>query len=412
MSVTLTLVLVLPWLAISQDTLSVPAPSIVLVDEKEPIPPGGEDSLRVSYNNGLIVESSDGNYKLRLQLRLQFRYSYPFSATPVRVGDFDGQTLNSFAVTRGRFKIGGHAYRPWLQYYVEYDFPSSRLLTWRVTLQAMEWLQFRLGQYKAPFNRERVVSSGKQQFVERSIVTPVFTVDRQQGVTVFGRFAAGSFIDSRYWVSVFTGTGRGALGNDDDKMMWLAAYQWNFLGRDMEVTYTDVTYHEEPVGAFILAGVTNRSPYTRFSSGGGGELPGFEPGEPGQYRVRQWNWQLAFKYRGLSFDHEYHNKTVIDHVNGTTTRMKGGFAQAGYFFHDLFPGIPRPLEIMVRYAFVDPDLSTAGNWRKEYTAGLNWFFSGHNNKITLDASYITLEEGAGHAMLGDVQFRLQWELSL
>ena len=36
------------------------------------------------------------------------------------------------------------------------------------------------------FNRERVDSSGRQQFVERSIINRTFTIDRQVGISFEG----------------------------------------------------------------------------------------------------------------------------------------------------------------------------------------------------------------------------------
>ena len=74
--------------------------------------------------------------------------------------------------------MGGHAYRPWVIYYLEFDFITPALLDLRFTLKPMDAFQFRFGQWKLPYNRERVDSSGKQQFVERSVVTPFFTIDR------------------------------------------------------------------------------------------------------------------------------------------------------------------------------------------------------------------------------------------
>jgi len=68
----------------------------------------------------------------------------------------------------------------------EYDFVDSRLLDLRATYKFADWLSIRVGQWKSEFNRERIDSSGKQQFVERSIVTPWFTIDRQQAVLASG----------------------------------------------------------------------------------------------------------------------------------------------------------------------------------------------------------------------------------
>ena len=53
----------------------------------------------------------------------------------------------------------------------------------------------------------------------------------------------------------------------------------------------------------------------------------------------------------------------------------------------------------------------ADNNRQEFTAVANWFFAGHNNKITLDYSYLTLHDEMLSRNASDNRFRLQWDIS-
>ncbi len=369
--------------------------------------------IRVRYSKGLEITSGDGNYRAHIELRFQGRFSHPFDSDPRDAGDFAAPEESTFEVNRGRLKIGGHAYRPWLGYYLEYDFPSSRLLDFRLTLSKLEWLQLRVGQGKAIYSAERVVSSGKQQFVERSIVNREFTLDRQQGVQLFGRLLEGTPGDSWYWLGVFSGNGRGA-GNDDDHLMWMGRYQWNFLGRDPKFSMSDVERHSRPAAYLALAAATNRSAFTRFSSAGGDQLDGFEDGEPGRYDVDQWLAELAFKRRGFSLLSEYHEKRIEDlfatDPDAARTRLEGGYLQAGYFFHEILSKVPEELELAARWAFVDPDASRSDDRRHELTLAVNWFFAGHRNKLTLDASRLSLEVPGG-AELAENRIRLQWDVS-
>ena len=96
---------------------------------------------------------------------------------------------------------------------------SSRVIDWRVTLDKWDELALRVGQWKIDYNRERVDSSGRQQFVERSIVNRQFTIDRQVGVQLRGRLFKETPADLRYYVGAFTGEGRG-VRNDDEDLMW------------------------------------------------------------------------------------------------------------------------------------------------------------------------------------------------
>jgi len=312
-------------------------------------------------------------------------------------------------VNRARFKLGGHAYRPWLIYYFEYDFPSSRMLDFRFTAKTSNALQMRVGQWKVPYNRERVDSSGKQQFAERSIANDPFTLDRPQGAAVFGRLGEGGIFDSWYNVGVFSATGRGGSGSVEDPM-WLGRWQWNVFGRDLGFSQSDTGRREKAAGSIAFAGATWRGPYTAFSSAGGGQLPGYEPGDRSRYDVRQLLFETAFQWRGFSYQQEYHKKTVEDTELHTTTDLEGGYFQVGWFPTAAFDWFPTPLEIAARYAQVDPNLASPDDLRQEWTLGANWFFVGHRNKLTLDLSRLH-DRIAPEGRRWETRLRLQWDVS-
>jgi len=371
-------------------------------------PAGTEDpstEVRVRYDKGLEVTSADGNFRAHIDWRAQLRFTDSSGHGP-RTLEAELRA-DEFRVTRARFKLGGHAYRPWLAYYLEYDLPSTRLLDLRLTLRHGGALQLRVGQWKVPYNRERVDSSGKQQFVERSIVNDVFTIDRQQGLLVFGRLGAGTRMDSWYNIGVYTGNGRGGSG-DDAQPMVSARYQWNFLGRDLGFSQSDIGYRERAAGSLAVAGVRNRSAYTAFSSAGGGQLPGFEDGSAGRYDVMQAVIETAFQYRGWSWQQETHWKSVEDREAATTTDLQGGYAQLGLFPHALLGALPRPLELAVRYARVDPSSAVDDDRRDELTLAGNWFFAGHRNKLTVDYAHLT---GQGETEQTGHRVRVQWDIS-
>ena len=124
--------------------------------------------------------------------------------------------------------------------------------------------------------------------------------------------------------------------------------------------------------------------------------------------------EFAFKWRGWSVQEEFHWKTVEDNVMGTKNDLTGAYAQTGYFFHNLFPVVPEPLELAFRYAFVkEPNRfdRVLDNTREEFTIGANWFISGHNNKFTVDYSYLTLEDEFLNRDVNDTRGRVQWDIS-
>jgi hypothetical protein len=192
--------------------------------------------------------------------------------------------------------------------------------------------------------------------------------------------------------------------------MWTGRLQWNAFGRPVPFHGSDVERTENPAFILAVAGATNRSPYTRFSQAGGGQLPGFAEGVEGQYQVNQGVLETAFMWKGLSWQQELHWKEIDDRVNGGTTELLGNLVQLGYFFGELWEFVPDPLEVAGRYAFYDPDRDVEADLRHEYTFAANWFFRDHLNKLTLEVSYLDYELGA--AERDGTRFRLQWDVSL
>ena len=69
----------------------------------------------------------------------------------------------------------------------------------RVMLERYSFLKMKVGQWKAHYNRERVISSGKQQLVDRSLINRAFTLDRQVGLSLYGRLKGVGLADFNYW---------------------------------------------------------------------------------------------------------------------------------------------------------------------------------------------------------------------
>ena len=276
--------------------------------------------------------------------------------------------------------------------------------------ERFEGFKIKVGQWKTFYNRERVISSGKQQLADRSILTRPFTVDRQQGISFYGRLFKGSLADITYHTSILTGMGRGAFENDDKNLMYVGRLQWNFLGRELGMTSSDLDYHEKPTALLALGALTNRSPFTRFSQAGGGQLSGYPEGVAGQYRVNQGLVETALMYKGLSWQNEFHIKEINDKVNDTQTTLVGSYYQAGYFFHNLWNAIPAPLEFAARYARYVPDRND-DFFEEEFSFALNWFFKGgHRNKLTAEVSTFDFEEEQG-TIKRTTRFRIQWDIS-
>ncbi|MDA0692893.1 MAG: porin [Nitrospinae bacterium] len=381
-------------------------------------------------NPGFEFTSPDGLFSTKLVWRAQLRFTHPNRSDPRTEANFTtGEDSSNFEARRLRMKIGGHGYKKWIKYYFEVDLQpsrdtddtssasSARVIDYRLDVQPSDAIGFRVGQWKINYNRERVDSSGRQTFVERSIVNREFTIDRQVGALVKGRLFKDTPAFINYYAGVFNGEGRSVNNNTTD-MMYMGRVQWNFIGKkDLKWYQSDVKRHDKPAGQIAFAAATNTGPCTRWSSSGCGNLEGLTEAAsatPTQFRTEQWVQEFAFKWKGLALQQEYHEKNVRDKSTGLTHDYTGLYAQVGYFPHGLIPAVPEQLEIAFRYAFVDaPDvvnLNTNDN-RDEFTAGLNYFIKGHNNKITLDYSHLTLDDESAGRKLSDDRVRLQWDIS-
>ena len=378
-------------------------------------------NIKVGYSRkGFGFKTSDGLFSTNLQWRAQMRFANPEDGDPITESKMTADETNNFELRRVRMKIGGHGYKK-IKYYFEVELQpsrttskdktesSSRLIDWRISYQPYDEFGFEVGQRKIQYNRERVDSSGRQQFVERSIVNSIFTIDRQVGITFRGRFNRGTIADFRYYAGVYNGEGL-AVDNDDDNMMYMARVQWNMFGSDLKWRQSDVKYHKKPTGSLSYSVASNEGTFTKWSSSGGGSLSGFSSSN--KNKVNQWTQGSAFKYRGLSWQQEYHEKYIEVNNSGIDREFEGGYAQVGYMLSNF--GGPEGLELAYRYAWVDEpdsnDLSLITE-RTENTLCLNYFIAGHNNKITLDSTISGLEDGSSGADLDDFRVRLQWDIS-
>jgi len=381
---------------------------------------GQTDSLEVQPkiyygDKGWHLESANGKYVTDFQLRLQLRYSYPFEQDPLSLEDFNNEKQHILQIRRARVKIGGHAFTPKLKYYMEYELAASSLLDFWAIYSFNKAIKIQVGQYKARYNTERIVSSGRLQTADRSILTRPFTIDRQTGLTVFGNLSEKGALTFSYWLAVFSGTGRGQFVPEDDKLMWKFRGQWNMFGEEMSFVSSDINQLPEWRGYLAGGVVTNQSQFTRFSQSGGGQLRGYEdPSEPGQYRVNQFFVETAFKKSGFSWQQEFHWKRINDRLDNTSRTLTGNYFQLGSFPVTYIKKFPEQLEIAARYAWYTPnmyipDTNSSFNQEREFTFSLNWFFKGHTNKLTSEVSFIDLEEN--NIMRPGWRFRLQWDVS-
>ena len=388
--------------------------------EADKIPSKKQDDFPVSARydkNGFEVKTDNGKFALAIQNRIQLRYANPFDSDPRSIGELE-RDQSSFMIRRARTKLKGHAYWPWLKYYLQYDWSQPVLRDLNLTLDKFNWAKLWVGRGKVVYNDERVTSSGNQQFINRSIINDIFTVDRQQGAQVLGNLFPGTWYDMSYVAGVFTGLGVGERNNDDDNMMYAGRLQWNALGGEMPFSQSDIEFHQKPALNFAFAAATNQSKCTSFETDSNScrNLRGFEQGKQGQYKIDQMMEEVRFKWQGLSIQHEMHWKRIEDTLktqsdSSRETDLRGGLIQAGYFPHYLFAIVPKNLEFAGRYAFVDPNTRIDNDLQQEFSGVMTYFFSGHSNKVNFQVSHLILDDPILSLSQSEQRFWLQWDLS-
>jgi phosphate-selective porin OprO/OprP len=273
----------------------------------------------------------------------------------------------SLKIPRARTEIAGWFYSERLSYEAQFDWaegPELQDLYLALDLRRDGTLEIKAGQFKVPFSRQRLTSSGSQQFVDRSIVVDEFAEGRDIGVQVSG-LGADARVEYRF--GVFNGAGQNALAD-------VRGLQYN--GRVVFQPFGALEYAEGDVGS---------SDVPRLAVAGNVEYNAARnPRTDGRTR-RVIGADVALHYRGMSLLGEVYRRDLW-HEAAPAASSTGYVIQAGYFV------IPRRLEVAGRLSSWEPrqldapadvgqDVETG-----EHEAGLaiGYFLNNHNLKLQSD----------------------------
>jgi phosphate-selective porin OprO and OprP len=385
---------------------------------------------------GLVIASDDGKFSVGTRLRLQLRYSLAHDA------EADPKLKHVFQLRRARLQFKGHTFGKHNKYKVEFAFSPrdlgmkngvphrTPLLTWYLEFDYLRDLTVRAGQYKIPYSRQRVVSSGDLQLVDRSIANGEFNHDRDIGFDLRSKdlFGLGGYV--RYYAGVYMGEGRDfgdKNATPDFKLHYLARMEVLPLGPFKDYKEADMYRSVKP--KLSLGGAYA---FHHRSQGLRGVL-GTTASDEGTTDYHSANVDYAFKYAGFSSTGEFHwrkgarqagDATIEDPNDAAATLPApveaarngvGWFVQAGY----LFPRLP--LELAARYSAIrglgtaDPgtlfDASgyTSLTQRDALGLGLSYYVAGHPWKIQSD--YIRGWDDGDFGKANDL-WRVQLQLAL
>ncbi|MBV1861835.1 MAG: OprO/OprP family phosphate-selective porin, partial [Nannocystaceae bacterium] len=353
------------------------------------------DISKARYRPGLGLEfkSSDGRFALATRLRAQFRYTLNHDGEA-------GETTQGMQIRRARLQFKGHFWNEHNKFKTEFalsprdmglrDGAASRtpILDWYLDFTYLRDLSLRVGQYKLPYSRQRVVSSGDLQLVDRSIANSEFTVDRDIGFDLHSKdlFGLGRL---RYNAGIYMGEGRDQYQTDTFEMLYVGRVEVLPFGMFKDYKEADFERSLKPrlslgVGyAYMDGGKRNRG------------VTGSTPTDGGTTDYQNATVDVVFKIAGFSLFSDFFfrngtrsfgDATIVDESGiespadlEAARNGLGWSAQVGYL-------LPRTsLELAGRYGQTRKTQDDSGvPDRDEAGGGLSYYFAGHPLKLQLD----------------------------
>ncbi len=351
-----------------------------------------------SYKKGFVLKSDDGNYSLKIGGRIQTRFELEIPET--------GEEEAAFAVNRAKLGLSGHALSEAIRYKFQADFGKGKVVLndFYVDYHVAKPVWLRVGQYKTAFTRQWLTSSGKQEFVDRSITHKAFGAGRGIGISVHNRIEKSPQIE--WAVGLYNGTGEKAgisVDTEDDGDV-SASFGDNVPGRLNPTIVARLGYNSPGMKGYSEADFEG-GPF-RFAVGASGRVEfdadkGKFASDDGDDSSIAGALDFAFKVNGVSGNVALYLASEQDGSGFGDQRISavGGRLQAGY----LIGGKYQPA---IRYAQVNPD--GADNTQHEFLGGFSVYFHKHKFKWQTDAGALVEKQPVD----GQVDFVARSQLQL
>ena len=359
-----------------------------------------------TFGKGIKTIAKDSSFYLKFSTRIQNRYEATY------VDQDKDRFEDRFYLRRARLKFDGFVFSPKVVYKIEYDLVNSIILDAVVKWNVYKNLSIWYGQTKLPGNVERVISSQKLQFVDRSLLNSAYNIDRDKGIQIRHYFTLGNVL-IREIIAVSQGEGMNfkEQNNGEDYTGRIELLPFGkFTGKG---DYFSSDLKREPTPKLMI-GVTYgfNDDAIREKGQRGAVLPG-------KRDLQTFLTDLVFKYSGVSVMAEYVDRSTGDESpaiwDAANREFLGSFytgtgfnGQLGYLFKNNWELAGRYTEIApFRYTGIASSVAKLNNEIiKQYTFGVSKYIVGHSLKIQSDVTY-TEEEDKNDAY----GYRLQVELS-
>lgn len=392
----------------------------------------GKDASRIKLGfdlgKGFRLSTGDDTFSLAIRARAQVRYDLE---QPHR---FEQESEHLFQIRRARLVFAGHAFGEHNKYYVQLAFsprdmtggivdgaPSYRinpLRDMRLELDHLRDLTLVVGQMKVPFSRQRVISSGNLEMVDRSLSNEEFQLDRDVGVQLLSRNLAGLDLFT-YSLGLFMGEGRNVFDTANAGFLWVARVEALPFGPFDDYSEADLARSRRPGLSLGVAYAFHDDAIGLRS------VHGARPRDGGTTDYHHLTADLLFKHRGFSVFSAFHLRDGVRNPGDLrdeagalfdADQPRGGIGallQLGY----LLPWVN--LQPTFRWSAarnVFPGRSSQPN-RDELGGGLSYYI-GPSHSFKVQADYFRTWEGAPQTPLstlaaqGNDRVRLQIQLAL
>lgn len=340
---------------------------------------------------GIEAVQKDSIFSVQFQFRMQNRAGYMSTSET----DFTPEQFE-FRVRRLRMRFKGFVINPKINYYVQLAF-SRGDMDWDdtqgstintspnvvrdavITYNLTPKFNMGFGQTKLPGNRQRVISSGNQQFADRSIVNATFNIDRD-----FGFFTTYSTNYFNIKGALTSGEGRNS-SKSNKGLNYTGRIELQPMGKfssGNEDCEGDLAREKTPKLA-IAATYNFNDDAVRTGGTLGNDLYGTSD-------ITNLQLDAMFKYKGFAFYQEYLTRTSPNAITvndqGKIRSVYTGFgvlSQMSYIFKN-------NIEIAARLATINPDKSIYNNplypslnekRLEQWQVGVTKYLYGHRLKV-------------------------------
>ena len=370
------------------------------------------------FGKGLFnLIGKDSSFSMNVSARMQM-----LGTTNWDLNNGLSNPSSNLLVRRARLKFSGFAYSPKLKYKLELGLSNrdigkassftneapkyilDAVVKWNFSGNFVLWF----GQTKLPGNRERVISSGDLQQVDRSLFNSRFNIDRDMGFQLRHHFNLTDMFIVKEMFAVSQGEGRNITTGNLGGHQYTSRIELLPFGKFAskgDYRGSDLKFEPVPKLAMGFTYDFNNDAVKNRSNQGS-----YMTNDTGFYstNISTVFVDAIYKHKGFSLMAEYAYRDAEDafakNSDGTLTgdKVQVGNAlnlQTGYL-------LSKTLEISGRYTNIDWDSDITGKGAEnQYTLGLSKYIVDHKLKVQTDVSYLDLATKTNQFM-----YRLQVDI--